>query len=193
MRITACERGDVHCGSSAGSLGKDSLAGAGNLDIAWTWTPARAFRESDPRRVRPGWRSNPWHPPALHVHPVLIRARSTPFPLRRPQRHCTVARQCTPLPTRLRPSSPLPPSPAHALHFAVYELAKERLGGNRAGLHPVETATAGCVATVVNDALMTPVDSVKQRCQVGGGGTRGHVPVVMCSSMRCAAAVQQGW
>ncbi|PNH00039.1 hypothetical protein TSOC_014158, partial [Tetrabaena socialis] len=33
------------------------------------------------------------------------------------------------------------------------------------GLHPLETAAAGCVATLVNDALMTPVDSVKQRCQ----------------------------
>ncbi|KAG2437655.1 hypothetical protein HYH02_011036 [Chlamydomonas schloesseri] len=63
--------------------------------------------------------------------------------------------------------------PAHALHFAVYEAAKEALGGNREGLHPVETATAGCVATVVNDLLMTPVDSVKQRCQLEGSPYRG--------------------
>ncbi len=74
-------------------------------------------------------------------------------------------------PTCPPPVTPVTPrhSPAHALHFAVYELAKERLGANRAGLHPLETAAAGCVATVVNDALMTPVDSVKQRCQVGLG------------------------
>eukprot|EP00198_Chlamydomonas_reinhardtii_P009992 XP_001699329.1 predicted protein [Chlamydomonas reinhardtii] len=63
--------------------------------------------------------------------------------------------------------------PAHALHFAVYEAAKEALGGNREGLHPLETAAAGCVATVVNDALMTPVDSVKQRCQLEGSPYRG--------------------
>ncbi|GFR46249.1 hypothetical protein Agub_g7797 [Astrephomene gubernaculifera] len=63
--------------------------------------------------------------------------------------------------------------PAHALHFAMYEWAKEALGGNRQGLHPLETAAAGCVATVVNDALMTPVDSVKQRCQLEGSPFRG--------------------
>ncbi|KXZ42529.1 hypothetical protein GPECTOR_138g660 [Gonium pectorale] len=63
--------------------------------------------------------------------------------------------------------------PAHALHFAMYEWAKEALGGNRAGLAPLETAAAGCVATVVNDALMTPVDSVKQRCQMEGSPYRG--------------------
>lgn len=63
--------------------------------------------------------------------------------------------------------------PAHALHFAVYEYAKEALGGNEQGLHPLKTAAAGCVATVVNDALMTPVDSVKQRLQVEGSPYRG--------------------
>ncbi|GIL48355.1 hypothetical protein Vafri_4625 [Volvox africanus] len=63
--------------------------------------------------------------------------------------------------------------PAHALHFAIYEWAKESLGGHREGLHPVETAAAGCAATVVNDALMTPVDSVKQRCQLEGSPYRG--------------------
>ncbi|GLC46405.1 hypothetical protein PLESTM_001867900 [Pleodorina starrii] len=63
--------------------------------------------------------------------------------------------------------------PAHALHFAIYEWAKQGLGGHREGLHPLETAAAGCVATVVNDALMTPVDSVKQRCQLEGSPYRG--------------------
>lgn len=55
------------------------------------------------------------------------------------------------------------------MHFAVYEYAKEAFGGNRDGHHPLETALAGCSATVVNDALMTPVDCVKQRLQVGEG------------------------
>ncbi|KAG2485519.1 hypothetical protein HYH03_015791 [Edaphochlamys debaryana] len=62
--------------------------------------------------------------------------------------------------------------PAHAMHFAVYEAAKEALGGNREGLHPLATAAAGCTATVVNDALMTPVDSIKQRCQIEGSPYR---------------------
>lgn len=57
-------------------------------------------------------------------------------------------------------------SPAHAMHFAVYELAKDSLGGNREGLQPLATGLAGAVATITNDALMTPADVVKQRLQV---------------------------
>ncbi|GLI65946.1 hypothetical protein VaNZ11_009627 [Volvox africanus] len=72
----------------------------------------------------------------------------------------------------------LPHRPAHALHFAIYEWAKEYLGGHREGLHPVETAAAGCAATVVNDALMTPVDSVKQRCQLEGSPYRGVMDAI---------------
>ncbi|KAF8055036.1 SPAC8C9.12c [Scenedesmus sp. PABB004] len=65
--------------------------------------------------------------------------------------------------------------PAHALHFAVYEAAKERLGGNRAGYQWAATAGAGAVATVVNDGLMTPVDVIKQRLQVAHSPYRGLV------------------
>mmetsp|Transcript_22897 Transcript_22897/g.40470 ORF Transcript_22897/g.40470 Transcript_22897/m.40470 type:complete len:370 (-) Transcript_22897:1171-2280(-) len=63
--------------------------------------------------------------------------------------------------------------PVHALHFAVYEMAKEALGGNKEGLRPVETALAGCTATMVSDAVMTPVDCIKQRCQVANSPYRG--------------------
>lgn len=56
--------------------------------------------------------------------------------------------------------------PAHALYFAVYEYAKETLGGNRQGYQWLPTAAAGAIATVVNDGLMTPVDVIKQRLQV---------------------------
>lgn len=56
--------------------------------------------------------------------------------------------------------------PAHALYFAVYEVSKEKLGGNRPGHHLLATAVAGAVATVANDGIMTPIDVVKQRLQV---------------------------
>mmetsp|Transcript_19636 Transcript_19636/g.35402 ORF Transcript_19636/g.35402 Transcript_19636/m.35402 type:complete len:298 (-) Transcript_19636:173-1066(-) len=58
--------------------------------------------------------------------------------------------------------------PAHALHFAVYEVVKEKLGGSGDGVHPIETATAGALATVFNDAIMTPADCIKQRLQMAG-------------------------
>ena len=64
-------------------------------------------------------------------------------------------------------------SPAHALHFAVYEYAKNSMGGNLGGgHHPAIAAAAGAMATVVNEAIMTPVDVVKQRLQVCVGGGR---------------------
>lgn len=65
--------------------------------------------------------------------------------------------------------------PAHALHFAVYEHAKQLLGGNRAGYQWLPTAAAGAIATTVNDALMTPVDVVKQRLQVAHSPYKGLV------------------
>eukprot|EP00882_Tetradesmus_deserticola_P018377 GHRQ01019740.1.p2 GENE.GHRQ01019740.1~~GHRQ01019740.1.p2 ORF type:complete len:181 (+),score=42.19 GHRQ01019740.1:849-1391(+) len=64
-------------------------------------------------------------------------------------------------------------SPAHAMYFATYEQAKQLLGGNRQGYQWLPTATAGAIATVVNDGLMTPVDVVKQRLQVAHSPYRG--------------------
>ncbi|BDA47528.1 probable mitoferrin-1 [Coccomyxa sp. Obi] len=59
--------------------------------------------------------------------------------------------------------------PAHALYYAVYELTKKELGANRGGHRPFSVAAAGVAATVVNDAVMTPADVVKQRLQVSRG------------------------
>lgn len=56
--------------------------------------------------------------------------------------------------------------PAHAVYFAVYEVCKEKLGGNREGHHPVAHALAGASATVASDAVLTPMDVVKQRLQL---------------------------
>ncbi|KAL3692190.1 hypothetical protein R1sor_005841 [Riccia sorocarpa] len=56
--------------------------------------------------------------------------------------------------------------PAHAVYFSVYELAKEKLGGNEKGYHPLAHGLAGSMATVASDAVFTPMDVVKQRLQV---------------------------
>ncbi len=58
------------------------------------------------------------------------------------------------------------PRPAHALHFAVYEAVKDRLGGNETGHNPLVAGFSGAVATAFNDAIMTPADVIKQRLQV---------------------------
>jgi len=56
--------------------------------------------------------------------------------------------------------------PSHAVHFATYENLKHRLGGNEAGHHPLIIGLSGGVATMAHDAIVTPLDVVKQRLQV---------------------------
>ena len=46
-------------------------------------------------------------------------------------------------------------------------LLQERLGVNQPGHHPAGAAFAGAAATVFHDAVMTPMDVVKQRLQLG--------------------------
>ena len=69
--------------------------------------------------------------------------------------------------------------PAHALYFATYELAKDALGGNQAGHHPMATAIAGSIATIVNDGVMTPSDVVKQRLQVANSPYKGMTDCIL--------------
>ena len=69
--------------------------------------------------------------------------------------------------------------PAHALYFATYELAKQSLGGNSPGHHPVATAVAGSIATIINDGVMTPSDVVKQRLQVANSPYRGMMDCIL--------------
>lgn len=44
---------------------------------------------------------------------------------------------------------------------------QDRLGVNQPGHHPAGAAVAGAAATVFHDAVMTPMDVVKQRLQLG--------------------------
>lgn len=72
--------------------------------------------------------------------------------------------------------------PAHALYFSIYEYTKRKLGGNDnkyilcvlvpifcsfTSLHANASAIGGALASVSHDAVMTPLDVVKQRMQLG--------------------------
>ena len=63
--------------------------------------------------------------------------------------------------------------PAHAVYFATYEGAKEALGGNQPGHQVLATGAAGALATVAADAVMTPLDVVKQRLQLANTPYKG--------------------
>lgn len=57
--------------------------------------------------------------------------------------------------------------PSHAAYFSAYEVAKVKLGVNQPGHHPMAAAAAGAIATSLHDAVLTPLDVVKQRLQLG--------------------------
>jgi solute carrier family 25 iron transporter 28/37 len=56
--------------------------------------------------------------------------------------------------------------PSHALYFATYEKLKDALGGNEEDHHAGIHTVCGGAATMVHDAIVTPLDVVKQRMQV---------------------------
>eukprot|EP01138_Halocafeteria_seosinensis_P001464 gb/GECG01001500.1/.p1 GENE.gb/GECG01001500.1/~~gb/GECG01001500.1/.p1 ORF type:complete len:462 (+),score=38.44 gb/GECG01001500.1/:1-1386(+) len=57
--------------------------------------------------------------------------------------------------------------PSHAAYFSVYEVAKRELGVNQPGHHPLSAGLAGALATIMHDAIITPMDVIKQRLQLG--------------------------
>ncbi|KAL0333170.1 UNVERIFIED_CONTAM: Mitoferrin [Sesamum angustifolium] len=67
--------------------------------------------------------------------------------------------------------------PAHAVYFSVYESSKKFLSignPNNAMVH----AASGVFATVASDAVITPMDVVKQRLQLKGSPYKGVVDCV---------------
>ncbi|CAL1577996.1 unnamed protein product [Knipowitschia caucasica] len=75
--------------------------------------------------------------------------------------------------------------PAHALYFACYEKLKRTLSDV---IHPganshLANGAAGCVATLLHDAIMNPAEVVKQRMQMYNSPYRGVLD--------CIAAVWQ--
>ncbi|XP_068614965.1 mitoferrin-2-like [Brachionichthys hirsutus] len=70
--------------------------------------------------------------------------------------------------------------PAHALYFACYEKLKKTLSD---AIHPganshLANGTAGCVATLLHDAVMNPAEVVKQRLQMYNSPYRGVLDCV---------------
>lgn len=62
--------------------------------------------------------------------------------------------------------------PAHAVYFSVYELCKEFFSGGNAN-NSAAHAVSGVCATVASDAVITPMDMVKQRLQLKSSPYRG--------------------
>ena len=56
--------------------------------------------------------------------------------------------------------------PSHALYFAVYELSKQTFKGSGHGNKIFGDMLAGACATIAHDAVVTPLDVVKQRMQL---------------------------
>ena len=57
--------------------------------------------------------------------------------------------------------------PAHAAYFSIYEAGKTQFGADGPDHTPMASALAGAVATTAHDSVMTPLDVVKQRLQLG--------------------------
>ncbi|GAV76878.1 Mito_carr domain-containing protein [Cephalotus follicularis] len=67
--------------------------------------------------------------------------------------------------------------PAHAVYFSVYETCKEYLSGGDPN-NSVAHAVSGVCATVTSDAVLTPMDVVKQRLQLKSSPYKGVVDCV---------------
>lgn len=58
--------------------------------------------------------------------------------------------------------------PAHAIYFSVFEQSKVAFGANDHSEHtPLAAAACGALATLGHDMIMTPMDVIKQRLQLG--------------------------
>jgi len=57
--------------------------------------------------------------------------------------------------------------PSHAAYFSAYEAGKRAFGADAPGHHPLAAAATGAVATTLHDGVLTPMDAVKQRLQLG--------------------------
>ncbi|KNA08037.1 hypothetical protein SOVF_166290 [Spinacia oleracea] len=69
--------------------------------------------------------------------------------------------------------------PAHAVYFSMYEFCKKSFSGGNPNNH-VAHAMSGVCATVMSDAVLTPMDMVKQRLQLSGGNGGAYRGVWDC-------------
>jgi len=67
-------------------------------------------------------------------------------------------------------------APAHALYFSAYEACRAASSRHREQSPVLADAVVGVVSALVHDSIMTPLDTVKQRLQLGYyGGVRDCV------------------
>ncbi len=66
--------------------------------------------------------------------------------------------------------------PSHAAYFTAYEAGRDVFGLNveGAGHQPFASASTGALATILHDGILTPMDVVKQRLQLGYYTGLGH-------------------
>ncbi|KAL7538593.1 hypothetical protein ACHAWF_006145 [Thalassiosira exigua] len=101
--------------------------------------------------------------------------------------------------------------PAHALYFSSYEIVKSSCtdgvrgggsatdGGTGDGhvghdtLSPSQAALAGCAATFLHDLIMTPMDTVKQRMQLGHYDNLRHAVGSIVRGDVAAGVPGEGW
>lgn len=57
--------------------------------------------------------------------------------------------------------------PAHAGYFSIYEWGKVTFGADGENHAPLAAAFTGAMATVAHDSVMSPMDVIKQRMQLG--------------------------
>lgn len=57
--------------------------------------------------------------------------------------------------------------PAHALYFCSYEFVKATMGKDQQPISPLTSSLAGAAAACAHDSIMTPLDTMKQRIQLG--------------------------
>ncbi|KAK5644490.1 hypothetical protein RI129_005790 [Pyrocoelia pectoralis] len=71
-------------------------------------------------------------------------------------------------PVRGMPAVIVGAGPAHAFYFSSYEYLKETMTGytNTTRYHTVIYGLAGCISTLLHDAIMNPAEVVKQRMQM---------------------------
>ncbi|KRY49035.1 Mitoferrin [Trichinella britovi] len=70
--------------------------------------------------------------------------------------------------------------PAHALYFTVYEKSKLLLTNGHLSSNPFAQGIAGILATLVHDAVMNPVEVIKQRMQVWGSPYKSSIECARC-------------
>lgn len=57
--------------------------------------------------------------------------------------------------------------PSHAAYFSAYEVGKKHFGVGQEDHRPLAAAATGALATILHDGVLTPMDMVKQRLQLG--------------------------